>query len=111
VTALKSKLRIHPDVVISIIAILFSGVLAYEIMDYPQEARLFPLVFLGFFTLFMVIVLVLGNMAEIGYRQSLIMAKGSVLTYFLGRPICLVLIALIVISLLIPAVKSFRKAK
>ena len=41
--------------VISIIAILFSGVLAYEIMDYPQEARLFPLVFLGFFTLFMVI--------------------------------------------------------
>ena len=38
-------------------------------------------------------------------------AKGSVLTYFLGRPICLVLIALIVISLLIPAVKSFRKAK
>lgn len=57
---MKSKLRIHPDVVISIIAILFSGVLAYEIMDYPQEVRLFPLVFLGFFTLFMVIVLVRG---------------------------------------------------
>ena len=64
-----------------------------------------------FSTAGIVLALVLGNMAEIGYRQSLIMAKGSVLTYFLGRPICLVLIALIVISLLIPAVKSFRKAK
>ena len=64
-----------------------------------------------FSTAGIVLALVLGNMAEIGYRQALIMAKGNVWTYFLSRPICLILIALIVISLLIPAVKSFRKAK
>ncbi len=64
-----------------------------------------------FSTAGIVLALVLGNMAEIGYRQSVIMAKGNVLAYFLGRPICLVLIALIVISLLIPVIKNARKAK
>lgn len=64
-----------------------------------------------FSTAGIVLALVLGNMAEIGYRQALIMAKGNVWSYFLSRPICLILIALIIFSLLIPAMKSFRKAK
>lgn len=58
-----------------------------------------------------VLALVLGNTAEIGYRQSVVMARGSVIKYFLGRPICLVLIALIIISLLIPVVNNRRKQK
>lgn len=57
---LKQKLRIHPDVIISGIAILFSAVLMFEIKDYPKDVRLFPMVFLLFFVLFMAIVLVRG---------------------------------------------------
>ena len=41
---MKAKTRIHPDVIISLIAILFSGVLMFEIADYPQEVRLCPAV-------------------------------------------------------------------
>lgn len=57
---MKAKTRIHPDVIISLIAILFSSVLLFEIADYPQEVRLFPAVFLGFFIVFMLIVLIRG---------------------------------------------------
>lgn len=57
---MKSKLRIHPDVIISVVAILFSAVLMFEIRDYPKDVRLFPMVFLLFFLFFMVIVLIRG---------------------------------------------------
>ena len=57
---MKAKTRIHPDVIISAIAILFSGILLFEIADYPQEVRLFPAVFLGLFILLMLIVLIRG---------------------------------------------------
>lgn len=57
---MKSKLRIHPDVIISVVAILFSAVLMLEIRDYPKDVRLFPMVFLLFFLFFMVVVLIRG---------------------------------------------------
>ena len=64
-----------------------------------------------FSTAGIVLALVLGNMAEIGYRQAVVLAKGNTLAYFMSRPICLILVALIVISLLIPAVNYSKKKK
>lgn len=43
--------------------------------------------------------LILGGTAESGLMLSLVMAKGNVLGYYLGRPLCLVLMGLIVISI------------
>ena len=43
--------------------------------------------------------LILGGMAESGLLLSFVMAKGDVFGYYTGRPICLVLIALIVLSI------------
>ncbi len=52
--------------------------------------------------------LILGGTAERGLMLSLVMSKGNVLGYYLGRPICLVLIALIVLSIAGPLVSHIR---
>lgn len=52
--------------------------------------------------------LILGGTAERGLTLSLVMAKGDVLGYYLGRPICLVLMALIVLSIAGPLVSLIR---
>ncbi|WP_293007353.1 tripartite tricarboxylate transporter permease [Oscillibacter sp. UBA6647] len=52
--------------------------------------------------------LILGGTAERGLTLSLVMAKGNVLGYYLGRPICLVLMALIVLSIAGPLVSLIR---
>ena len=57
---MKNKIRVHPDIVISVISILFSCVLLAEIKDYPDDVRLFPKVFLLFFMVFMAIILARG---------------------------------------------------
>lgn len=56
--------------------------------------------------------IILGSIAEKGLRQSLELAQGSVLAYYLTRPICLVLLALILISVLSPVVmKRIRRGR
>lgn len=52
--------------------------------------------------------LILGGTAERGLMLSLVMSKGDVLGYYLGRPICLVLLALIVLSIAGPLVSHIR---
>ncbi len=56
----------------------------------------------GFATAPVVLGMILGSMAESGFRRSLILAKGNVIGYYFSRPLCLILIALIVLSLLSP---------
>lgn len=58
-----------------------------------------------------VLALVLGKMAEIGYRQSLIMSRGDIIGYFFGRPICIVVMILIAFSIIIPIVQNIRNNK
>ena len=58
-----------------------------------------------------VLALVLGKMAEIGYRQSLIMSRGDIIGYFFGRPICIVVMILIAFSIIIPVVQNIRNNK
>lgn len=58
--------------------------------------------------------LILGGTAEKGLMLSLVMAQGSVLKYFFSRPICLVLMVLIVLSIagpLVSRVMAGRKIK
>ena len=52
--------------------------------------------------------LILGGTAESGLMLSLVMAKGDVLGYYFGRPICLVLMALIVLSVAGPVLSHIR---
>lgn len=46
--------------------------------------------------------LILGSIAENGLRQSFVLAQGDVFAYFLSRPISIVLIIMIVLSLFSP---------
>lgn len=55
--------------------------------------------------------IILGNIAEPGLRQSLNLAEGSVLAYYLYRPICIVLLALILLSLFFPLLMNRRKLR
>ncbi|MDR3200341.1 MAG: tripartite tricarboxylate transporter permease [Spirochaetales bacterium] len=57
----------------------------------------------GFATAPVVLAIILGSMAEQGFKRAILMAKDeSMLTYYLSRPICVVLILLIVLSLFAP---------
>lgn len=62
----------------------------------------------SFSTAAVVIAMILGSMAEMGYRQALVMSKGDVFSYYLSRPISLVIIVLIVLALLSPVVQKWR---
>lgn len=55
--------------------------------------------------------LILGGTAESGLMLSLVMAKGNVIGYYLGRPICLVLMALIVLSVAGPLLSHLKGKK
>ncbi len=52
--------RLHPDVVISIIGLIFAAVMLFQIHGYPDDVKMFPSIFLYLFMLFMAIVLVRG---------------------------------------------------
>lgn len=57
----------------------------------------------GFATAPITLAIILGAMAERNFHRAIVMSKGvNVFLYYLTRPICLVLIALIIISLLAP---------
>lgn len=65
----------------------------------------------SFSTAAVVLAMILGSMCETGYRQSLVMSKGDVLGYYFSRPISLIMIALIVLSLLSPLIIKWREMK
>lgn len=46
--------------------------------------------------------MILGPMAEIRFTQSMVLADGNLIGYILGRPISIIIIVLIVVSLLTP---------
>lgn len=65
----------------------------------------------GFSTAAVVLAMILGSMAELGFRQSLVMSKGNLLAYYLDRPFSLLLLALIALSLLSPFWIAWRKRR
>ena len=78
--------------------------LAFGILGYIMRKR-------GFHPAALVLGLILGPMAEKGFRQSLVLAKGSVLTYILARPISVTLIVLMVLTLVTPFLLARRARK
>lgn len=55
--------------------------------------------------------LILGKTAEGGLMRSIVMARGNVVAYYFSRPVCLILMALIVLSVFAPMISSaFSKA-
>ncbi|MFD2924894.1 tripartite tricarboxylate transporter permease [Halobacillus naozhouensis] len=65
----------------------------------------------GFHPAPVILGMILGPIAENGFRQSILMAEGNLLTYYLTRPICLVLLGLIIISLLSPLFLKWRQKR
>jgi len=65
----------------------------------------------SFSTAAVVIAMILGTMAEVGYRQSIVMSKGDMLSYYISRPISLILISLILLSLISPLFVSWKKKR
>lgn len=65
----------------------------------------------GFHPAPMVLGLILGPMAEKGFRQSLALSDGNLFGYFLTRPISVILIVLIVLTLISPLLFKKKKAK
>lgn len=64
----------------------------------------------GFATAPIVLGMILGPMAEQNWRQALLFSRGDMLGYFLGRPVSLVLAALVIFGLFSPIlVKLFNK--
>ncbi len=61
-----------------------------------------------FSTAGIVLALVLGSMAETGFRQALIMSRGNIVAYMLNRPICVVIAVLILVSILLPVLQNIR---
>jgi putative tricarboxylic transport membrane protein len=59
----------------------------------------------GFPTAPVVLAIILGPMAELGFKRANLMAKDTpILQYYLSRPLSLILVALIVLSLFAPLV-------
>lgn len=66
----------------------------------------------GFHPAPIIIGMILGPIAENGLRQSFVLSKGSVLVYFLSRPISIILIILIILSLFSPLlIKAYKNRK
>jgi putative tricarboxylic transport membrane protein len=65
----------------------------------------------GFHPAPMILGLILGPIAETGFRQSMTLAPGSVLAYILKSPISLTLLALTVLSIATAAWLEIRRAR
>ncbi len=64
----------------------------------------------GFTPTPIVLAVILGGMAEVGFSQSIVMAKGNVIAYYFSRPISVVLIVFILFVLFWPVVRKITKA-
>ena len=65
----------------------------------------------GFATSPVVLGIILGPMAESGFRRSLVLGGNNILLYYLSRPLCLALIALIILSLMSPIIMEKLRSK
>ena len=59
----------------------------------------------------MILGLILGSTAERGLKLSIVMARGDVLGYYTGRPLCWILFALIVLSVAGPVISNIIKSR
>lgn len=57
---MKEKIKLHPDVAISAVSLLFGAVLLFEIHSYPADVQMFPGIFIWLFMGFMAITLFQG---------------------------------------------------
>lgn len=58
----------------------------------------------GFHPAPVILGIILGPIGENGFRQSLVMAQGDILSFYFSRPISVILIVLIIITLLSPII-------
>ncbi len=65
----------------------------------------------GFATAPMVLGMVLSPIAESNWRRALILARGDIFSYFLTRPISIVLFILVILSLFSPILMTFVNKK
>jgi len=65
----------------------------------------------GFSTIAVVLGIILGPIAETGLKQSLMLGRGHIITYFLTRPISIILIIFIVISIITQYIKERKREK
>ena len=65
---------------------------------------------IGFHPAPMILGLILGPIAEKGYRQMLALSQGNLMTYVFTRPICVILIVLIVLSISTSVFLSKRRS-
>jgi putative tricarboxylic transport membrane protein len=80
-----------------VIVTLLFGILGYEMRKF------------GFSRIALILGLLLGNMAEISFRQTL-MTKAKLLGFFI-RPISLALFLLILVSVILPFIQSYRRRR
>jgi putative tricarboxylic transport membrane protein len=77
---------------------------AFGLLGYLMRKTDFP-------TAAIVLAMILGAMAEIGFRQSLVMSKGNMLAYYFDRPFSLLLMGLILLALLSPLLVRWKRHK
>lgn len=65
----------------------------------------------GFHPAPVVLGLILGPMTEKGFRQSMLLSDGNLLGYMIGRPICVVLLVLIIIAIVSPFIIEKKTGK
>lgn len=65
----------------------------------------------GFSTIAVVLGIILGPIAETGLKQSLMLGRGHIIIYFLTRPISIILITFIVISIITQFIKERKREK
>jgi len=80
-----------------VIVTLLFGILGYEMRKF------------GFSRIALILGLLLGNMAEISFRQTL-MTEAKLLGFFI-RPISLALFLLIIASVILPFIQSYRRRR
>lgn len=92
------------------------GAYAYSNSMYPVWIMLIAGVFgylfrkIGVPTTPIVLAMVLGFMMEVNFRRALIVSKGDY-TFFLTRPIALILLFLALLTLVIPMIRMYRSKK
>ena len=65
----------------------------------------------GFATAPLVLGMVLGEIIESNWRRALIMSRGNMLRYFLSRPISVVLLVLVLLSMFTPLLMNYVNRK